>query len=98
MDLVITQQDSLSDECPATAGISYFFVQGCDDYEHDGFADSIDGCDTSKGRSVFDRYGCPDYDEDGWSNNDGTGDLETASNRIGSKPKTRMDGARQLRC
>ena len=62
----------LSDDCPASAGISYFFVQGCDDYEHDGFADSIDGCDTSKGRSVFDRYGCPDYDEDGWSNNDGT--------------------------
>ena len=62
----------LSDDCPAVSGISYFFVQGCDDYEHDGFADDIDACDTNKGRSVFDRFGCPDYDEDGWSNNDGT--------------------------
>ena len=62
----------LSDDCPAASGISYFFMQGCDDYEHDGFADDIDSCDTNKGRSVFDRYGCPDYDEDGWSNNDGT--------------------------
>ena len=61
----------LSDDCPAASGISYFFVQGCDDYEHDGFADDIDACDTNKGRSVFDRFGCPDYDEDGWSNNDG---------------------------
>jgi len=62
----------LSDDCPTASGISYFFVQGCDDYEHDGFADIIDACDTNKGRSVFDRYGCPDYDEDGWSNIDGT--------------------------
>ena len=62
----------LSDDCPAASGISYFFVQGCADYEHDGFADDIDACDTNKGRSVFDRFGCPDYDEDGWSNNDGT--------------------------
>jgi len=62
----------LSDDCPAASGTSYFFLQGCDDYEHDGFADDIDSCDTNKGRSVFDRFGCPDYDEDGWSNNDGT--------------------------
>ena len=62
----------LSDDCPAASGISYFYVQGCADYEHDGFADDIDACDTNKGRSVFDRFGCPDYDEDGWSNNDGT--------------------------
>lgn len=61
----------LSDDCPAVSGISYFLIQGCDDYEHDGFADSIDGCDTTRGRSIFDRFGCPDYDEDGWSNNDG---------------------------
>ncbi|CAI8294281.1 MAG: Alpha-agarase [Euryarchaeota archaeon UBA443] len=61
----------LSDDCPADAGISYFYIQGCDDYEHDGFADIIDACDTNAGRSVFDRFGCPDYDEDGWSNNDG---------------------------
>ena len=62
----------LSDDCPAASGTSYFFLQGCDDYEHDGFADDIDSCDTNKGRSVFDRFGCPDYDEDGWSNNDGS--------------------------
>ena len=62
----------LSDECPSDSGISYYYIQGCDDYEHDGFADSIDACDTNDGRSVFDRYGCPDFDEDGWSNNDGT--------------------------
>ena len=61
----------LSDDCPVDSGISYFFIQGCDDYEHDGFADTIDACDTYDGRSVFDRYGCPDFDEDGWSNNDG---------------------------
>ena len=61
----------LSDECPVDSGISYFEIQGCDDYEHDGFADVIDSCDSNDGRSIFDRYGCPDYDEDGWSNNDG---------------------------
>ena len=61
----------LSDECPVDPGISYFEIQGCDDYEHDGFADVIDSCDSNDGRSIFDRYGCPDYDEDGWSNNDG---------------------------
>ena len=55
----------LSDDCPADSGISYFFVQGCADYEHDGFADDIDACDTTDGRSVYDRYGCPDFDEDG---------------------------------
>ena len=62
----------MSDECPSTAGISYFYIQGCADYEHDGFADDIDACDLNDGRSIFDRYGCPDFDEDGWSNNDGT--------------------------
>ena len=62
----------LSDDCPASSGISYYFVQGCDDFEHDGFADDIDACDTNDGRSVYDRYGCPDFDEDGWSNNDGS--------------------------
>ena len=62
----------LSDDCPADSGISYFFIQGCADYEHDGFADDIDACDINDGRSVYDRYGCPDFDEDGWSNNDGS--------------------------
>lgn len=61
----------LSDDCPSDSGASYYLIQGCEDFELDGFADDIDACDTNKGRSIFDRYGCPDFDEDGWSNNDG---------------------------
>jgi len=61
----------LSDECPSDSGPSDYFVQGCVDYDDDGFADSIDACPNNAGRSIHDRYGCPDYDEDGWSNNDG---------------------------
>ena len=62
----------LSDECPSENGPSEYFIQGCVDYDNDGFADSIDACPINTGRSIHDRYGCPDYDEDGWSNNDGT--------------------------
>ena len=62
----------LSDECPSDNGPSEYFIQGCVDYDNDGFADSIDACPINTGRSIHDRYGCPDYDEDGWSNNDGT--------------------------
>ena len=62
----------LSDDCPSDNGPSEYFMQGCVDFDNDGFADSMDACPASNGRSIHDRYGCPDYDEDGWSNNDGS--------------------------
>ena len=62
----------LSDDCPSDSGISFYYIQGCDDYDHDGFGDDIDSCDITRGRSIFDRYGCVDTDEDGWSDTEGT--------------------------
>ena len=60
----------LPDACPVDAGPSSFIFHGCDDYDTDGYRDSIDGCDDEGGTSWIDRYGCEDLDQDGWSDND----------------------------
>ena len=59
----------LPDLCPTTSGLSVYVIAGCDDYDTDGFTDSIDGCDQDGGTSWIDRYGCEDLDQDGWSDN-----------------------------
>ena len=59
----------LPDACPNDAGLSSFVVQGCADYDTDGFRDEIDGCDDEGGTSWIDRFGCEDRDQDGWSDN-----------------------------
>ena len=59
----------LPDACPTDAGPSSFVVQGCADYDTDGFRDEIDGCDDEGGTSWIDRFGCEDRDQDGWSDN-----------------------------
>ena len=60
----------LPDACPTDAGLSSFIFQGCDDYDTDGYRDTIDGCDDQGGTSWIDRFGCEDLDQDGWSDND----------------------------
>ena len=40
----------LPDACPTDAGVSSYVVQGCADYDTDGFRDEIDGCDDQGGR------------------------------------------------
>ena len=59
----------MPDQCPTTSGTSSYVVHGCDDYDTDGFSDSIDGCDAEGGTSWIDRFGCEDLDQDGWSDN-----------------------------
>ncbi len=59
----------LPDQCPSTSGTSAYVVHGCEDYDTDGFADSIDSCDAEGGTSWIDRFGCGDLDQDGWSDN-----------------------------
>ena len=59
----------LPDACPTDAGVSSYVVQGCADYDTDGFRDEIDGCDDQGGTSWIDRFGCEDRDQDGWSDN-----------------------------
>ena len=59
----------LPDACPTDAGVSSYVVQGCADYDTDGFRDEIDGCDDEGGTSWIDRFGCEDRDQDGWSDN-----------------------------
>ena len=59
----------LPDACPTDAGPSSFIFQGCDDYDTDGYRDTIDGCDDQGGTSWIDRFGCEDLDQDGWSDN-----------------------------
>lgn len=59
----------LPDACPTEAGTSSFVVQGCADFDYDGFRDEIDSCDTAAGTSWIDRFGCEDRDQDGWSDN-----------------------------
>ena len=62
----------LPDACPTTSGLSSYIIFGCEDYDADGYKDSIDGCDDVGGTSWIDRYGCGDLDQDGWSDNDAT--------------------------
>ncbi|MCH1461274.1 MAG: FG-GAP-like repeat-containing protein, partial [Candidatus Poseidonia sp.] len=62
----------LPDACPTTSGLSSYIIFGCEDYDADGYKDSIDGCDDAGGTSWIDRYGCEDLDQDGWSDNDAT--------------------------
>ena len=62
----------LPDACPTTNGPSSYIIFGCEDYDTDGYKDSIDGCDDVGGTSWIDRYGCGDLDQDGWSDNDAT--------------------------
>ena len=35
----------LPDACPTDHGVSSFIFQGCDDFDTDGYRDTIDGCD-----------------------------------------------------
>ena len=60
----------MPDVCPTTAGASTYVEHGCDDYDTDGYRDTIDGCDDDGGTSWIDRFGCEDLDQDGWSDND----------------------------
>ena len=60
----------LPDACPTSFGTSSFVIQGCADYDTDGYRDEIDGCDDEGGTSWIDRFGCEDLDQDGWSDND----------------------------
>ncbi|MGB0237150.1 MAG: hypothetical protein ACPF93_08680, partial [Poseidonia sp.] len=53
----------LPDACPTDAGVSSYVVQGCADFDTDGFRDEIDGCDDEGGTSWIDRYGCEDRDQ-----------------------------------
>ena len=59
----------LGDDCPNTAGVSGWLVQGCSDFDTDGFADQIDDCPNNGETSWIDRFGCEDADQDGWSDN-----------------------------
>ena len=59
----------LPDACPTSAGTSAYVLQGCADFDTDGFRDDIDGCDDEGGTSWIDRFGCEDRDQDGWSDN-----------------------------
>lgn len=62
----------MPDSCPTTSGVSSYVIFGCDDFDTDGFTDTIDGCDQDGGTSWIDRYGCEDLDQDGWSDNGAT--------------------------
>ena len=42
---------------------------GCNDYDDDGYADSVDTCNNIRGFSWLGRTGCGDFDQDGWSDN-----------------------------
>ena len=59
----------MPDICPTVSGASSFIEHGCDDYDTDGFRDTIDACDEAGGTSWIDRFGCEDLDQDGWSDN-----------------------------
>ena len=62
------------DSCPATTGTSIYDRFGCEDYDEDGWSDSIDDCVNDDGMSWWGRVGCTDYDQDGWVDDGIVGD------------------------
>ena len=79
----------LPDACPVDAGPSSFIFHGCDDYDTDGYRDSIDGCDDEGGTSWIDRYGCEDLIRtDGRTTTHRTL-TATCSRATGNRPLTR---------
>nr|ANV79364.1 hypothetical protein [uncultured Candidatus Thalassoarchaea sp.] len=57
------------DSCPQENRTSSLIVFGCNDYDDDGYADTIDTCNNIRGFSWLGRTGCGDFDQDGWSDN-----------------------------
>ena len=57
------------DSCPQDYLTSSLIIFGCNDYDNDGYADTIDTCNNIRGFSWLGRTGCGDFDQDGWSDN-----------------------------
>ena len=57
------------DSCPTENRTSSLLIFGCNDYDNDGYADSVDTCNNVRGFSWLGRTGCGDFDQDGWSDN-----------------------------
>jgi hypothetical protein len=59
----------LADNCPNTAGTSYYISRGCLDSDYDGYSDLEDQCIDVLGLSWWGKIGCFDLDQDGWADN-----------------------------